>query len=97
MDGSLGVGFKLTGLDISCASPDEINAFSKKIESLIIGLPEKIRLQVFYKLTNEAKAVIEEHKTCVSGDDPLYAPIANARHEFFEKKVRDGSLFVPEI
>lgn len=97
MDGSLGVGFKLTGLDISCASPDEINAFSKKIESLVIGLPEKIRLQVFYKLTNEAKSVIEEHKACVTADDPLYAPIANARHEFFENKVQNGTLFVPEI
>ena len=97
MDGSLGVGFKLTGLDISCASPDEINAFSKKIESLIVGLPEKIRLQIFYKLTNNAKLVIEEHKASATGDDPLYAPIANARHEFFEKKANDGRLFVPEI
>ncbi len=97
MDGSLGVGFKLTGLDISCASPDEINAFSNKIESLIIGLPEKVRLQVFYKLTNEAKGIIDEHKKSVGDDDPLYAPIANARYEFFEKKVQEGSLFVPEI
>lgn len=97
MDGSLGVGFKLTGIDISCASPDEINAFSKKIESLIIGLPEKLRLQVFYKLTNEAKSIIEEHRKSAGTDDPLYSPIAEARYEFFEKKVREETLFVPEI
>lgn len=97
MDGSLGCGFKLKGLDISCASPDEINGFSKKIESLLVGLPEKIRLQIFYKLTNQASKVIEEHKRCVGADDPLYAPIATARYEFFGKKVEEGTLFIPEI
>ncbi len=56
-----------------------------------------MRLQVFYKLTNEAKNIIEEHRGSAGADDPLYSPIAEARYEFFEKKVREEMLFVPEI
>jgi len=91
------MGFKLTGYDISCAAPDDINLFSRKIESFLVGLPEKVRVQVFYRLANSAETVITEHKANVNADDPLYEPIAKARYEFFEKKIGDESLFVPEI
>ncbi len=30
-------------------------------------------------------------------DEPLYEPIAQARYDFFDKKMKDGLLFVPEI
>lgn len=96
-DGSLGAGFKLTGYDISCATPEEINGFSQKLSSFLIGLPEKTRVQVFYRLTNSAKDVIAEHKQNIEANDPLYAPIAKARYEFFDNKIATNSLFVPEI
>lgn len=96
-DGSLGTGFRLTGFDISCASPDATNEFAQKIESFLVGLPEGMRVQVFYRLTDSARGVIEEHKRCMGTDDPRYAPIARARYEFLEEKMQDGLMFVPEI
>lgn len=62
-----------------------------------MGLPEGMRVQVFYKLTDSAQNVIEEHKRCMGTDDPRYEPIAHARYKFFESKMRDGLMFVPEI
>ena len=39
-DGSLGCGFKICGKDISCATNEEINSFTRKLENLITGLDE---------------------------------------------------------
>ncbi len=96
-DGSLGVGFKLTGVDISTASPEMINSVSQKIESLLVGLPENIRLQVFYRLTNSACSILDKHSDASSEAVPNYQPIRDARIEFLNKKMGDDALFIPEI
>lgn len=97
LDGSLGVGFRLGGFDSSCASVDSINAFCQKIENFLSGLNEGLRVQVFYRLTNNAFDVVEQHRA-VSGDSsPAYQPIRSARIAFFEKKLEEGQFFVPEI
>lgn len=97
LDGSLGVGFRLNGFDISCASPESINAFCQKVENFLTGLNEGVRVQVFYRLTNNAGDIIERHKevSCESGSE--YQPIREARIAFFEQKLKDGRFFVPEI
>lgn len=97
LDGSLGVGFQLSGYDISCAMPEAINAFCQKVENFLVGLNEGLRVQVFYRLTNRATQMIEEHKMA-SGDSGLeYRPIREARISFLEEKVESGQFFVPEI
>jgi conjugal transfer ATP-binding protein TraC len=96
-DGSFGKGFRLTGIDISCATPDFINEFSRKIESLLIGLPEKMRLQVFYRLAHSAEEIINTHHDVSSASDQLYQPIREARMEFLKAKLRDGRFFIPQI
>lgn len=97
LDGSLGVGFQLSGYDISCAMPEAINAFCQKVENFLVGLNEGLRVQVFYRLTNRATQMIEEHKMA-SGDSGLeYQPIREARISFLEEKVESGQFFVPEI
>lgn len=96
-DGSLGAGFKLIGFDINCADPENINAFSRKIESLLIGLPEGLRLQVFYRMTNNVLAQIEAHAAVSSESQALYQPVKNARLEFLESKTANGEFYITEI
>lgn len=97
LDGSLGVGFRLGGFDSSCASPESINAFCQKIENFLVGLNEGLKVQVFYRLTNNAFDVVEEHKA-VSGESSFeYQPIRHSRLSFFESKLKGGQFFVPEI
>lgn len=97
LDGSLGVGFHLTGYDISCATPDSTNAFCQKIENFLVGLNEGLRVQIFYRLTNNAFDVVEEHKMASGESGTHYQPIRQARISFLEKKIGSGQFFVPEI
>jgi conjugal transfer ATP-binding protein TraC len=96
-DGSLGVGFRLRGTDISTASPESINSVCQKIENLLVGLPENIRVQVFYRLTNSAQGVLEKHAGVSVQSDAIYQPIRDARLKFFQEKMTDEALFIPEI
>jgi len=96
-DGSFGVGFRLKGADISNAAPDAINSISQKIESLLVGLPEKIRLQVFYRLTKSANRTLKQHGEVSVDADAIYSPVRTARLDFLEKKMADDAIFVPEI
>ncbi|OYZ24474.1 MAG: hypothetical protein B7Y39_00770 [Bdellovibrio sp. 28-41-41] len=96
-DGSFGVGFKLGGVDISSAAPELINSVSQKVESLLVGLPEEVRLQVFYRLTNSASQVLKEHSNISFEASANYKPIRDARLKFVEAKMTDENLFVPEI
>jgi type IV secretory pathway VirB4 component len=96
-DGSLGVGFKLQGVDISAAAPESINSVCQRIESLLVGLPENLKVQVFYRLTNSAKGVLATHAGISDQSDPIYQPIRDARLNFFESKMEDEALFVPQV
>ncbi len=55
MDGSLGLGFKIDGADISSASNETINNLSKKFETLLVSLDEGMKIQLVY----DVKANIE--------------------------------------
>lgn len=96
LDGSLGAGFRLTGYDSSCAAPEAINAFCEKVENFLSGLNEGLRVQLFYRLTSNAKPIIREHKM-VSGEASFeYAPIREARVSYLEEKASGGQFFIPE-
>jgi hypothetical protein len=95
-DGSFGVGFKLAGADISVSHPDHINAICQKIENLLVGLPERIKVQLFYRLTDNVEGLLRVHKEVSAGSDNTYEPIRNARMGFLESKRNDGLFFVPE-
>lgn len=96
-DGSLGVGFKLTGLDIGCASPEFINRFSQKIENLLVGLKENVRPQLFYRVTPYVDDLIKNHYDITKGSSEEYKPIRDARLEFLENKQSKHQFFIPEI
>ena len=96
-DGSLGIGFRLKGTDISTAAPESINSVCQKIESLLVGLPENIKVQVFYRLTNSAQNVLASHAEVSAEADEIYKPIRDARLGFLRDKMLDDALFIPEI
>lgn len=97
LDGSLGVGFRLNGYDISCAPSDLINSFSQKIETLLAGLPENLRLQVFYRLTDNVDETLENHQVISKNAGLNYDPIRQARIDFLNDKKDSERFFVPEI
>lgn len=96
-DGSLGVGFKLQGIDISCATPDAINSFCQKLENFLVGLPDQLKIQVFYRLTNYAEKIITDHATITEDCDAHYQPIREARLRFLKDKIGNGSFYLPEV
>ena len=96
-DGSLGAGFRLGGYDISCASPEEINQFSRNVEHLLVSCPEGIRLQLFYRLTPNVEGVLQKHEEVSKDCAPVYQEVRGARLNFFRDTARNGGFFVPEI
>ncbi|MFZ4402797.1 MAG: TraC family protein [Pseudobdellovibrionaceae bacterium] len=96
-DASLGVGFKLQGIDISCATPDAINSFCQKLENFLVGLPDGLKIQVFYRLTNYAQKTIDHHLEITKDCDEHYKPIQEARSEFLNEKFKNDSFYLPEV
>lgn len=96
-DGSLGVGFKLQGKDISCSTTDAISEFCQKLENFLVGLPDQLRVQVFFRQTNYAENTIKEHASVSVDSDVHYGPIREARLEFLKNKLNEGSFYIPEV
>lgn len=97
-DGSLGCGYEISGLDISCEEEETINELSRKIENLFLSSSEGLRFQVFYKLTNDANDTLAGHEAIVSSAPKNYAPLADARLNFLkDAKTRGSDYFIPKI
>lgn len=97
-DGSLGCGYEISGLDISCEEEETINELSRKIENLFLSSSEGLRFQVFYKLTNDANDTLAGHEAIVSSAPKNYAPLADARLNFLkDAKSRGSDYFIPKI
>ena len=96
-DGSLGVGFKLEGIDISCATNNFKNEFSVHLENVLNGIPENIRLQVFYKLSPNVQGKIDEHESISKGACENCQQIKDYRISFLRESANQGAYFKPEI
>lgn len=96
-DGSLGMGFRLEGHDISCLPANEINDFVRRIENMLISTQEGLRLQLFYRLTPNVQEVLEKHAEISSDMTGAYQNVREARLKFIAKNQTEGSYFVPEI
>lgn len=96
-DGSLGVGFKLRGVDITTAAPDFINTVCQKLESLLVGLSDHVKVQVFYRLTGAGDEVLRKHAEVSEGANAIYEPIRRARLTFFQDKLHKEDVFIPEV
>lgn len=96
-DGSLGAGFKLSGIDISCESASVINELSTNLENLLGSARDGLKLQVFYKLSSNVLPLIEAHSEISKKAPEVYRPVAKARLNFLKKNALNKNYFQPEI
>ncbi len=96
-NGSLGVGFELTGKDISIVEPEPINEFSTALENLINTAQEGLRFQIFYRLESDVSPLIGAHETLSKGPSSVYDPIAKSRLAHFRNNQEAGLYFKPRI
>ena len=96
-DGSMGAGFKLSNMDISCKSNEEINFFTKNVENFLKSLDESVRLQVFYKLSPDVSGILKEHKNISDLDDDILKEVNLSRINNFEKSMESKNYFSTNI
>ncbi len=96
-DGSLGIGFALAGIDITCMENGTINDFGQNLENFINTTNEGIKLQIFYYLENDAKHLVDNHINLSKGASDYYEEIRLARKRHFQEKNDSGGFFIPQI
>jgi conjugal transfer ATP-binding protein TraC len=96
-DHSFGIGFKLTGVDISCLDTSEINLISDRLEKLLIALEPGSRLQILYRLTPEIEGQIESHLAISSAANPDIRDVAQFRCAHLSELAAKGFFFKTEI
>ena len=97
MDGSLGIGFKINGADISALSNESINNLCKKMETLLVSTDEGIKIQLVYDLSANVTEAILAHKQ-VSQDLPtIYAPVAKARFDQLDENAKHCGYYNPTL
>lgn len=94
-DGSLGVGFKINGADISAASDEFVNSISRKIESLFISSDEGLKFQLVYDLGHSVRGTVQDHADISSGSNAAYQEIANFRLNQIKRGVAEKEFFNP--
>lgn len=96
-DHSLGAGFKITGVDISCLDTQEINLVVDRLEKLLISLEIGTRIQVIYKLTPHVQQKIEQHLKISENSNSAIQEVAKFRAQFLTDLSKKGHFFKPEI
>ena len=96
-DGSFGAGFKLSGLDITCLTDEEINHFNRQIENLVLSLPSGLKLQVYYKLGSNIEPLVNKHQDLAKASTEVYQPVLEARIGDFKKQIVQKKFFHPEL
>jgi len=96
-DGSLGVGFKIKGADISSASDEQINSLTQKLETMMISCEEGFKFQIFYKLGFDVLEIIKKHKGLSEKALPVYKDVAFFRFQQLETIFKNKEFYNPEL
>lgn len=67
-DFSLGAGFKISNLDISCLSNEDRNSIKEELRNFLNGLPKNLSLQFVQEITPDNDEVIKRHQDSVLAD-----------------------------
>ena len=95
VDGSVGAGFKLSGLDVECVSYDEINQRTVALRSFLNNLPEGVVVQIIYGVNSHYSDVISAHN---KGTGNAFVDwITQNRIEGLKNEQEEESLFRPHI
>lgn len=96
-DGSMGAGFKLSNMDISCKSDEEINFFTKNVENFLKSLDDSIKLQIFYKLSPDVSNILNKHRDISDLDSTLLKEVNLSRISNFEKNMSSKLYFSTNV
>jgi conjugal transfer ATP-binding protein TraC len=96
-DGSLGAGFKVSGVDTTAVSVDFVNEVSQQLENLMNTAEEGLRFQVFYRLTPHVAERLDEHERLTGNDGDGYHEIAKSRFQFLRSHAAAGNYNQPEL
>ena len=95
VDGSVGCGFEIKGIDNECDSDDEINQRTLLIRSFLNNLPEDSIFQVIYNVDSDfGETLSSHHKETPSA---LINWISRSREEKFKAEEDQGILYHPKI
>lgn len=96
-DGSLGMGFKLKGFDISTSTHEVINTLCSQLGNLLNSLEEGIRIQIFYRLSSDISPLLHAHEAQALNVSTETMPIVKARLDFLRSNMERKNFFWPEI
>lgn len=95
VDGSVGAGFELSGIDNECDSNDEINQKTLLTRGFLNSLPEGISIQVINQIDSDYDEVISSHdKKTVS---PLIDWISHNRTQRLYFEQNEELLYHPKV
>ena len=84
-DGSLGAGFVLTGYDPAGVGSDTLNTLAAKMEGLLKGIGEGVRLQIFYRMKDRTEKTVRLHGEISKGCTGALGRIRESRIAHLEK------------
>jgi len=96
-DGSVGVGYKVNGVDIACKTNDLINETNTKIEKMMNSLSKDYSLQVFYKMGSDYSELINKHEAISQDVKDQLRVVTDFRIENFRNKNKDKQFFNQEV
>lgn len=96
-DHSFGAGFRITGVDISCLDPSEINMVIDRFEKMLISLEPGTRLQFLYKLTPKVQDEIERHLEVSRNANSDLRSVSEFRAKYLIRLAEQGFFFQPEM
>jgi len=95
VDGSIGCGFKVDGVDNECDLDEDINQRTILIRSLLNSLPENCVFQMIYDVDSDFSEEIKEHHKKTPSS--LINWISKNRFNRFKEEETHGLLYRPHI
>lgn len=95
VDGSIGCGFEIRGIDNECDSDDEINQRTVLIRGFLNSLSEDSLCQVIYTVDSDYSQVLSSHDKKTPSS--LINWISKSRYNKFEEEQKNSLLYRPHI
>ncbi len=96
-DLSLGVGYKLQGIDLSLIDDQGVNDFYKNLHIWINSLPNELNAQLRFRKSSNCEDIIDSHLEIARMAAPNYLRIVKEREEFLRKSNEKLHFFKTEL
>lgn len=95
-DGSIALGFRLSGVAIETWDTERINRLTMDLRSFLNGLPDGLELTFAVEMNSDCGAVIREHEA-LKGEDENIRWVAEARVSALRTQMDAGHLLQPSL